>query len=185
MTEEWRDIPGYEGFYQASSTGLIRSLDRAHTWTGVHGQTVVRIIKSKLRRAHINPSGYFTLHLNKHGGRKLYTVHQLIALSFHGPRPAGFDTCHNNGSETDNRPENLRYAPRKNNIADKKLHGTALMGERHLLSKLTEASAIAIYQARGSTPASRLACSYGVSATTILSVWHGRTWSQVTGAKNV
>lgn len=52
------------------------------------------------------------------GRMRSYTVHRLVALAYHGPRPDGLDIAHGNCIKTDNRPSNLRYTTRSDNILD-------------------------------------------------------------------
>ena len=109
MTEVWKDIPGYEFFYQASSLGRIRSLDRIVPHK--HGS---RFQKGKIRKAGISrKTGYLSLPLNRKGEEKTYPVHVLVALVFIGPRPSdGHDIDHIDGNRLNNRADNLRYRRR-------------------------------------------------------------------------
>lgn len=52
------------------------------------------------------------------------TVHSLVALAFIGPRPHGYEVCHNNGNPLDNRVDNLRYGTSADNKLDQVRHGT-------------------------------------------------------------
>ncbi|CCQ82075.1 MULTISPECIES: NUMOD4 motif-containing HNH endonuclease [Bacillota] len=118
MNEIWKDIPGYEGKYQASSEGRIRSLTRkvrgiCH-FTGREFQRTVqgRILKpGKYCKA-----GHVSVVLG-HGTNGI-PVHQLIARTFLGECPLGNEVLHNNGHSKDNRVENLRYGTRSENILD-------------------------------------------------------------------
>lgn len=111
--EVWKDIPGYEGKYQASTEGRIRSLDRRVKCCG--GAT--RSMKGRvLRPGRYCKAGHVSVVLG-HGanGRP---VHSLIALTFLGPKPKGMDICHNDGDPTNNRVSNLRYDTRSENNID-------------------------------------------------------------------
>lgn len=89
--EDWRDIPGYEGKYQASSLGNIRSLDRGE----------LKPFKSR--------DGYLVATLQKNGQRYRTGAHRLVALAFL-PNPENKPQVnHKNGVKTDNRPENLEW----------------------------------------------------------------------------
>ena len=105
MGEEWRPIPGHEG-YEASSTGAIRSLRR---------------LTPHVLRPWTHKTGHLSVSLGR--GHK-HTVHSLVALTFHGPRPAGLDIRHLNSDPADNRPENLAYGTRSENQRDSVLAGT-------------------------------------------------------------
>ena len=111
--EIWKDIPGYEGKYQASSLGRIRSLDRQ---IGTPGTVGCKFMKGRVLRPGPTKDGHLYVVLGHGAAGK--PVHQLIALTFIGPRPEGMDVCHNDGDPTNNRADNLRYDTRTNNILD-------------------------------------------------------------------
>lgn len=118
MKEYWKDIPVYEGKYQASTTGKIRSLDRiVNGICHYTGKIFDRHIKGKvLRPGRYCKSGHLSVVLGK--GRAGIPVHQLILLTFEGPAPAGKEVLHINGNPADNRLENLHYGTRRENILD-------------------------------------------------------------------
>ena len=118
--EEWRDIPGYEGMYQVSNLGQVRSIGR--TVTRSDGQVHRR--KGKLLRTPLNQRGYQVVNLCIQGKCQIRTVHSLIAETFIGTRPEGMEVCHNDGRKTNNRVDNLRYGTRSDNTLDKVRHGT-------------------------------------------------------------
>ena len=111
--EIWKDIPGYEGKYQASSFGRIRSLDREIGSPGIRGR---KSLKGRVLRPGPTRSGHLYVVLG-HGTAGV-PVHRLVALAFLGPRPEGMDICHNDGNPTNNQADNLRYDTRTNNILD-------------------------------------------------------------------
>lgn len=113
--EKWLPVVGYEGLYEVSSHGRVRSLDRV-----VRGRSdSQRHIRGRILRTVSSKTGHLTLALC--GSTKL--VHALVAEAFIGPRPTGLDICHGNGVPTDNRPENLRYGTRSENQFDRVTHG--------------------------------------------------------------
>lgn len=90
MTEQWRDIPGYEGRYQASNTGRVK---------GPRG----------LNKPFKSRGGYMIATLCHNSVRTREGVHRLVAKAFI-PNPAGKPQInHKNGIKTDNRPENLEW----------------------------------------------------------------------------
>lgn len=114
--EEWRDIPGYEGRYQASTEGRIRSLDRRVRLVA-HGVETTRAVRGRiLRPGRYCNSGHVSVVLG-HGAQGS-PVHQLVALTFLGPRPEGADICHADGNPKNNAVSNLRYDSRRENIID-------------------------------------------------------------------
>lgn len=116
MAEEWRDIPGYEGLYQASTAGRIRSLDR-DSEQGFRRGVVLSM------RPHPN-GGHLQVGLSKQGRNTTFKVHRLVLATFVGPCPEGMEGCHNNGDVNDNSLENLRWDTRLANIHDSIRHGT-------------------------------------------------------------
>lgn len=113
MTELWRDIPGYEGRYQASNLGRIRSLDRRVPCA--RGAT--RLMRGRI----LKPAGskyhqHLTVVLGH--GRSASHVHQLVALAFLGPRPTGQEVRHLDGNPLNNCVDNLAYGTRTENIID-------------------------------------------------------------------
>ncbi len=164
LSEEiWKDIPGYEGKYQASNLGNIRSVTRKITQTSRYGELFTRTIKGrKIRPGRYTSSGHVSVVLGR--GANGSPVHQLVALTFIGPRPENADTRHINGDPTDNRVENLCYGSRTENILDHFRQGKAWR-------KLNYNQMMEIKQklASGATGHS-LAIEYGVSDTVISSI---------------
>lgn len=113
MEEIWRDIPGYEGFYQASSLGKIRSVD--HVAFCNYDRNYKRTVKGKILSPTTNRYGYSMICMSVEGKIMNKSVHQLVALAFL-PNPNNFDQInHKNEIKTDNRPENLEWCDAKYN----------------------------------------------------------------------
>lgn len=94
--EEWRDIKGYEGLYQISNYGRVKSLGRNTT-------------KGKIRKLQVSGNGYLSVTLSKNGVVKRYAVHRLVAESFI-PNPHNLPQInHRNEVTTDNFVENLEW----------------------------------------------------------------------------
>ena len=112
MDEIWKDIEGFEGYYQASSEGRIRSVDREVA--GKAGS--VRIIKGKLLKAKMNNRGYLMVHLwkeNKHTG---FLIHRLVYSVFCGSIPDDMQVNHIDEDINNNRLNNLNLMTCKENI---------------------------------------------------------------------
>jgi hypothetical protein len=115
--EIWRDIPGYEGRYQASTMGHIRSVTRYIAGRSRNGTPFVRkCIGVTLQPGRYCKSGHVSVILGRRTSGK--QVHRLIALTYLGDVPEGKEVLHNNGDPTDNRLCNLRYGTRTENILD-------------------------------------------------------------------
>jgi Zn finger protein HypA/HybF involved in hydrogenase expression len=100
--EEWRTVPGHPQ-YEVSSLGRVRSYRKS----GDAG--IANILRTGLDR-----SGYLRTTLDG----KLYRVHQVVALAWHGLCPEGMEVGHLNHKPDDNRPENLAYVTRQENMAE-------------------------------------------------------------------
>lgn len=127
--EQWQSIPGYEGLYEVSDRGRVRSLDR----TVEHAVNGHRSIKGRVlsQTGVIKGLGYKKVALSKDGEIRTKTVHALVMLAFVGHRPPGMDVCHYNGDPSDNQLENLRYDTRKANHDDRFRHGTRYRNKTH------------------------------------------------------
>lgn len=76
--EVWKDIEGYEGLYQVSNWGKVRSLDREIN----HGGGNISKIKGKIKKAYKDKKDYLQIKLNKNGFGKSYLVHRLVGIAF-------------------------------------------------------------------------------------------------------
>lgn len=171
--ETWRAVVGYEGLYEVSSLGAVRTVTRAVRIGGI-----LRIRESKNLKQWPDKDGYLVVYLFKRSKRLGRRVAHLVAAAFLGPRPVGQNVCHNDGSRSNNTKDNLRYATQKENIGDKKKHGTYRSGERAYNAKLSWRAVAAIRKASKKTSNESLGKLYKVSRTAVYHVRINKTWKE-------
>lgn len=122
MAEKWATVPETAGYYQASDSGRIRSVDRVIPMSN----GVTRRTRGQLIQPSLSTHGYHyvTLRGAAHEPRRKVFVHALVLSAFVGPRPSGAVTRHLNGNPTDNRLTNLCWGTQSENLRDRIRHGT-------------------------------------------------------------
>lgn len=119
--ERWLPVPGYEGLYEVSDLGRVRSLDRIDS----AGRRLRGAIMQTTSHGRISDDGrsYQTLTLSREGEKCKVSVHRLVAHAFLGTPAEGQMVRHLNGLRDDNRPENLAWGTGTENNLDIVLHG--------------------------------------------------------------
>ena len=172
MVEVWRAVGGFEGLYEVSSLGRVRSLERVVPMRNGCRKTVKERI---LRPALVQ--GYPTLALWRDNRQTMARVHRLVCAAFHGPQPSpAHEVAHTDGNPANANYENLRWALHSENEADKAKHGTKLSGEKHKMAKLTNAQVQTIRES--SKRGCDLATEFGVSRATICIIRQGKVWKE-------
>lgn len=166
---EWRDIPGYEGTYQVSNTGLVRSLTRTITYCTGKAYT----LKGHLMSLAVDRNGYRTLILRVKNNPKRFWVHRLVAMAFLKDYSDSLVVNHLDGNPLNNCIENLEMCTSKQNMEHARR--TGLMddyGEKSVLSKLTNAQAEEIRKRYKNSIVTykELAEEFGVCAQTICNI---------------
>ena len=112
MSEEWRDVVGYEGLYQVSSEGRVKSLERK--------DRLGRTVKERILKPVVVGDGYLKVNLCAGGKPKRFLVHRLVCEAFHENTGNKSDVNHINEDKADNRACNLEWSTAKENMN----HGT-------------------------------------------------------------
>lgn len=118
-TEQWRPVSGFEGAYEVSDRGRVRSLDRFVSAGGSPYRVLGQAIRSSL-----NPNGYEVVTLKLRGRKSSRYVHRLVAEAFITGREDGFEVLHSDGDKRNNSAMNLSWGSRSANINDQVRHGS-------------------------------------------------------------
>lgn len=121
MTEVWKDIDGYEGLYQVSNMGRVKSLERTRNMNQPGHDKPVRVSERILKFG--SSLGYLSVRLSKDGLVKQIRVHKLVALAF-VPNPLGKPHInHKDGNKHNNRFDNLEWVTPSENQQHAILNG--------------------------------------------------------------
>ena len=152
--EQWRAIKGYEGLYEVSDCGRVRSPSRQ-----------ARRVRGKvcILSPGTNPDGYEHVHLSCDGKRRTWRVHVLVLEAFRCQRPAKLVCDHIDNNVKNNKIENLRWITKAENT------------RRGRTAKLTKEKVRAIRES--SEKVTVLAKRYGVTCVTIYAIRNHRMWS--------
>lgn len=120
MEERWKPAPGYEGLYEVSDRGQVRSIPRPRRqW---HGG--IATVPERILRQDVGKRGHRRVTLHSAGKRSRFLVHRLVLTAFVGPCPDGMEGCHGDGNPANNHLENLRWDTKPANSADSIRHRT-------------------------------------------------------------
>ena len=173
MREVWKDIAGYEGRYQVSSLGRVKSLPNQ-----------VRKSKLILKQSRHKTAGHCLVNLTSSEGgtwkQRVHWVHRLVLEAFVGPCPEGMEGCHNDGNPENNVLGNLRWDTDKGNAADRVAHGTDAIGEKNPMAKLTTTQAIEVKRriANGESDG-EIAIDFPITARGVKNIRNGYTWRHI------
>jgi hypothetical protein len=141
-SERWLPVPGYEGYYEVSDLGRVRSLDRWIRQLSPAGNLVCHHRRGRVLRPQCAPSTtHAHVRMSRDGAAEQRFVHQLVLETFVGPRPIGLQACHGPSGARDNRLSNLRWDTPSENSFDRVRDGNNHFVNRtycpqgHLLAK--------------------------------------------------
>lgn len=169
--ERWRPVVGYEGLYEASNIGRIRSVERINYYGS-------RQLRSVMLSFSVNTAGgrqgaRYTVKLSKNGRLKVHQVHRLVAIAWI-PNPKELtDVCHKDHNPLNNRIENLEWMTHKENI-------TVSVEAGRWRRKVSDETIVAIRQRAAAGESQRsLAKEYGVAFGTVNSIVNRRSWKHL------
>ena len=114
--EQWKPVVGWEGLYEVSNRGNVRSLDR------IDRRGILR--RGRMLKPFALDTGHLRVRVSRDGVNSGPLIHRLVLEAFKGSCPEGMEGCHNDGNPTNNDVNNLRWATRSENQLDSVKHGT-------------------------------------------------------------
>lgn len=176
MSEKWFPIPGFEGLYEITRDGLVRSLDRK--------DSIGRNRKGKLLQYRWT-KGYASVSLSRNAIPVSHKVHALVLLAFRGPRPPGQVCRHLDGNQENNSINNLAYGTQRDNMADMDSHGRRYLvtSEKSWKAKLSNSQVKEIRKrcAIGLLKQKEICEQSGLSQSSVSALLLGKTWKSAGG----
>ena len=177
MKEIWKDIKGYEGLYQISNIGRVKSLDRIVK----SRYDSTSLFKERLLTPQRDTRGYKHVSLRKEGKSKHKRVHRLIALAFI-PNPENKpEVNHIDGNKMNNGIDNLEWSTHSENIQH--AYQTGLnkgpQGAKNSHAKLTEKQVYAIRDLKGKITPKEIGVIFKVTRCAIYDIHSGRSWGHL------
>lgn len=127
--ETWKPVLGFEGHYEVSLDGRVRSIDKRVNSKIRHNQSVMR--RGKVLKLNPKKNGYLSVDLSKNNKKRSCSVHRLVAQS-HIDNPNNLPCVnHKNGNKHDNRVDNLEWVTHKQNTQ----HLFGKLGHKNKLGK--------------------------------------------------
>jgi hypothetical protein len=173
-TEEWREIEGYNGSYQVSNTGLIRSFKVSKL--------------GRLLKHSIDGDGYIYVHLsNSRYETRTMRVHRLVAIAFIKNPNELTDVNHKNGIKTDNHADNLEWCSHQQNL----IHYFAVLknwdANNNKSNKLSKDEVLSIFKLANDDPSqiNTIAKMFDVSSSLVYKIKNGKKWSWLTNKQFV
>lgn len=176
--EEWRAVVGWEGLYEVSSEGRVRSLTRIVT--SVSGG---RAVYGHLVKPRAINSGYLVAVLNRNDRTFPRLIHRLVAEAFIGPCPLEHEVNHKDLNKHNNCETNLEWVTRSENHLHRARAGIG-RGERNGTARLTEPDVRSIrarYRPGGGPGYKALAKEYGIAWETVRGVIKRHVWAWLEG----
>ncbi len=184
-TERWLPVPGYEGLYEVSNLGRVRSLPHCD-WRGYR-------MPGRLLNPRVATNGYPMFSLRKNSQSTFCCLHTVVTLAFLGPRQPGQWVNHKDGCKTNNTVENLEYVTPGENLRlayEAGLHPSIkgirhgpetkhVRGEQLYNAKVTDSDVRAIRALKGQMTIRTIATRFGISHSSVVRIQQGYGWKHV------
>lgn len=168
MVEEWRPISGFEGQYEVSNIGRVRSMDRYVLMNIANIKPYMMRIRGKLMRQFLHNEGYLYLTLSSLNKKTKCLVARLVALAFIARIDGKPTVNHINAIKTDNRVENLEWASHVDQMKHAAMNGLT----KHGFPKLSTQDVETIRKSKATSK--MLSAGFGVTTQTIRAIRNGR-----------
>lgn len=179
MSEIWKEVVGFEGLYEVSDQGRVRSLDRVIQQRHHSGRMMDRFFAGQVLCPCVQSSGHTCVNLWNTGVMTHRLIHLLVLEAFVGPRPEGLHTRHLSGDPGDNRLPNLVYGTRSENAQDAIRHGVMQCSEGHYKAKIDREIVRYIRSARGKERQVDLSARFGIAQSNVSAIQLGKIWKHV------
>lgn len=188
IIEEWRAMPEWEGLYEVSSAGRVRSLDRIVAGVSGNNHDVPITLMRRGREIQASPDWtkrYVAVRLKRGQKKACILVHRAVLSAFVRPFEPGEQGNHKDGNGLNNCLSNLEIVTKSQNIR----HGIDVLGhvpggkgERHWSAKLTPSQVLEIMDRLRTTKygdVARMAREFGVANQSISAIKHGFHWKHL------
>lgn len=181
--ERWKPIKDWEGFYEVSNLGRVRSVSRVVERLGRNGFPSTLTVTGRILNPGVHKkTGYRVVNLSGDSIKRQEYVHRLVAFAFlKEPEPHQNVVMHKDDDPSNNVRSNLRWGTDGDNVQDKIDKGRQLHGSQIAQSTLTEREVRRIVKAGFHATDTDIGRKYGVSPTAIRNIRTGVTWARVTG----
>ncbi|HHP7503350.1 TPA: NUMOD4 domain-containing protein [Staphylococcus aureus] len=173
--EIWKDIKGYEGYYQISNKGRVKSLDR---FVKNDGSNIVRFFKGKILKQTLNTYGYPRVSFSRNNINEKFLVHRLVVQAFLSDFNSALEVNHKDGVKTNNTIGNLEMVTTLDNI--RHAHHTGLV--KKYGKKLNKDDVLTIRKLYANKPElthQEIADRYGVSDVTVSKILRNKAWKKI------
>ncbi|MDD5589071.1 MAG: NUMOD4 domain-containing protein [Candidatus Nanoarchaeia archaeon] len=179
--EIWKDIENYEGLYQVSNYGGIKSLTRKTIYGRRKNKIYYRIIKEKILKPQKHKNLYLCVTLSKNNIKKIYLVSRLVSTAFIPNTENKPQVNHIDGNKQNNYLWNLEWATCSENLIHAHKNGLqiSLKGEQVGNAKLTEKQVLEIRNLYPKLNQTQLAKKYNVCIGTINFIVHRKKWKHI------